>query len=201
MYCTYLPSELPQVGRPMAHYRNDESYDTDDEYNERNAFNIPSETDIIYASYANQLMAFTNRTIANMQNACQHGYIACFGSNQCILKSKWCDSKVDCLDSSDESACSCKSRLSVDKICDGYVDCPMGSDEMGCFGCDKFSYSCYNTAEEYNDAQQSSLMMCYTRNEKCDGIENCLNGGDEKDCNMITRTVGEQLVNPFFVKH
>jgi hypothetical protein len=79
----------------MGHYRSndndadDEAYSSDEE---RNAFNIPSETDIIYASYANQLMAFTNRTIANMQNACAKGYIACFGSNQCILKSKWCDS-------------------------------------------------------------------------------------------------------------
>lgn len=195
MYCTYLPSELPQVGRPMGHYRSDENVvnrDTSDE--ERNSFNIPSETDIIYASYANQLMAFTNRTIANMKSPCQAGYIACFGSNQCIAKSKWCDSKVDCLDSSDESACSCKSRLNEEKICDGYVDCPMASDEMGCFGCDKFSYSCYSTRDEFNDAQQSPLMMCYTRNEKCDGFENCLNGKDEQDCNMITRTVGEQLV-------
>ncbi|KAG4076599.1 hypothetical protein HA402_001886 [Bradysia odoriphaga] len=194
LYCTYLPSELPQVGRPMGHYRNNDHgiYDNESE-DERNAYNIPSETDIIYASYANQVMAFTNRTIANMQNACQTGYIACFGSNQCILKSKWCDSKVDCLDSSDESACSCKSRLSEEKICDGYVDCPMGSDEMGCFGCDKFSYSCYSTVDEYNDAQQSSLMMCYTRTEKCDGFDNCLNGKDEQDCGMITRTIGEQL--------
>ncbi|XP_037043608.1 serine protease nudel-like isoform X2 [Bradysia coprophila] len=194
LYCTYLPSELPQVGRPMGHYRNNDHgiYDNESE-EERNAYNIPSETDIIYASYANQVMAFTNRTIANMQNACQTGYIACFGSNQCILKSKWCDSKVDCLDSSDESACSCKSRLSEEKICDGYVDCPMGSDEMGCFGCDKFSYSCYSTVDEYNDAQHSSLMMCYTRTEKCDGFENCLNGKDEQDCGMITRTIGEQL--------
>lgn len=192
MYCSYLPSELPQVVRPIGHYRNDASEDELEDG--RNAYNIPSETDIIYASYANQLMAFTNRTIANMQNACQDGYIACFGSNQCILKTKWCDSRVDCLDSSDESACSCKSRLTEEKICDGYVDCPMGSDEMGCFGCDKFSYSCYSTQSEYNDAQQSSLMMCYTRNEKCDGFANCLNGKDEQDCNMITRTVGEQLV-------
>jgi hypothetical protein len=114
--------------------------------------------------------------------------------NRCLIRNT-ISSTVDCLDSSDESACSCKSRLSVDKICDGYIDCPMASDEIGCFGCDRFSYSCYATADEYNDAQQSSLMMCYTRNEKCDGVENCLNGRDEEDCNMITRTVGEQLVN------
>lgn len=199
LYCTYLPSELPQVSRPMGYYRsNDHGVDLDESEEERNAYNIPSETDIIYASYANQLIAFTNRTIANMQNGCQSGYIACFGSNQCILKSKWCDSNVDCLDGSDESACSCKARLSEEKICDGYVDCPMGSDEMGCFGCDRFSYSCYSTQDEYNDAQHSSLMMCYTRTEKCDGFENCLNGKDEQDCGMITRTIGEQLVSDGF---
>ncbi|KAJ6641084.1 Serine protease nudel [Pseudolycoriella hygida] len=193
MYCTYLPSELSQLGRPMAHFRSDKDKTDNENLEGRNAYNIPSESDIIYASYANQLTAFSNRTIANMQNACTDGYISCFGSNQCILKSKWCDSKVDCLDSSDEAACSCKARLSEEKICDGYVDCPMASDEMGCFGCDKFSYSCYSTLDEYNDAQQSSLMMCYTRNDKCDGFENCLNGKDEEDCSMITRTVGQQL--------
>lgn len=153
--------------------------------------NIPSDTDIIYASYANQMTAFTNRTHTHTQNYCPPGHVSCFNSHQCISSSKWCDSKVDCVDASDESACSCKSRLNQEKICDGYPDCPMGSDEIGCFGCDKFSYSCYSTMEEYANARSASFSTCYTVLEKCDGVENCLNGKDEKDCSMIVRTIGQ----------
>lgn len=192
VYCTYLPVNNPQAFNAGQQLRTTE--DTVDDAEER-MYNIPSDSDIIYASYANQLMAYTNRSIANLQNFCKPGFISCFGSDQCIAKAKWCDSSIDCLDASDESACSCKSRLSEDKICDGYLDCPMGSDEMGCFGCDKFSYSCYKTQEEFEAAKESSFLMCYTNMDKCDGTENCLNGRDEQDCSMIVRTIGQHLVS------
>lgn len=139
-------------------------------------------------------MALTNRTSGHMHNFCKPGTMSCFGSHQCIDSDKWCDSNVDCLDASDESACSCKSRIGKDKICDGYIDCPMGSDEVGCYGCDKFSYSCYSNEREYHNGKHSSLSMCYTINEKCDGVENCLNGKDERDCSMIVRSIGQHTV-------
>lgn len=141
------------------------------------------------------MMAYTNRSAANVMNFCAKGLISCFGSSQCIDKSKWCDSSIDCVDGSDESACSCKARLSKEKVCDGYLDCPMGSDEIGCFGCDKFSYSCYSNGNEYETAKQSPFRKCYTMLDKCDGIENCLNGKDEQDCSMIVRSIGQHLVS------
>lgn len=149
------------------------------------------DSDIIYASYANQLMAMNS---SGVHNFCKAGEMSCFGTNQCIPNEKWCDSIVDCLDSSDETVCSCRSRLTKDKICDGYADCPMSSDEIGCFGCDKFSYSCYNNAEEFNNAQQSVLSMCYSIVEKCDGFENCLNGKDERDCSILAQNIGPLTV-------
>lgn len=132
-------------------------------------------------------------------NHCQQDELPCFGTNQCIKKSNWCDSKVECLDASDETACSCKARLSEKKICDGYIDCPMGSDELGCFGCDKFQYSCYNNRHEYDSNKQSSKMMCYSSIEKCDGFPNCLNNKDELDCSLIAKNVGE--MNSYSVSH
>lgn len=149
--------------------------------------------DIIYASYANQLIAL-NSTMPNANNFCKPDETSCFGTNQCIPNNKWCDSIVDCLDSSDETACSCTSRLNAEKICDGYPDCPMASDEVGCFGCDRFSFSCYNNADEYNKAQHSTLSMCYTIVEKCDGTEQCLNGKDERDCSTLVKTLGPPTV-------
>lgn len=67
------------------------------------------------------------------------------------------------------------------------MDCPLGTDELGCFGCDKFQFSCYHNRQEYERERKSSLSMCYTSIEKCDGFNNCLNGKDEIDCTMIVR--------------
>lgn len=77
-----------------------------------------TETDVIYASFANKLHGM-NAT--NPYNACNANEISCLSTTQCISQDKWCDNAVDCLDSSDETACSCRSRLDQDKICDGYL--------------------------------------------------------------------------------
>lgn len=130
---------------------------------------------------------------------CEKEKLPCFSTNQCISKSKWCDSKVDCIDASDETACSCKARLDESRICDGFIDCPMGSDEMGCFGCDRFQYSCYISQEEYEKSGQSSKSMCYSSTEKCDGFNHCKNGKDEIECTMIVKNFGS--VNSYLVSH
>lgn len=159
------------------------------EGNRESSFNVPSQFDIIYATYPNQIFAMNH----SMFHHCDEGKLPCFGSHQCISKSKWCDSKVDCLDASDETACSCKARLPDSRICDGFVDCPMGSDEMGCFGCDRFQYSCYNSRKEFLVNGGSSSLMCYSSTDKCDGFRNCLNGKDELECSMIVKHLGGML--------
>lgn len=126
----------------------------------------------------------------NKPNFCSHNEVSCLGTNQCIPQNRWCDSVVDCLDSSDEIACSCNSRLTEEKLCDGYPDCPLSSDEIGCFGCDRFSYSCYYNDEEFERAKQSTFSMCYSIAERCDGFENCLNGKDERDCTILVKEIG-----------
>jgi Trypsin/Low-density lipoprotein receptor domain class A len=121
---------------------------------------------------------------------CDSGKLPCFSTNQCIPKSKWCDSNVDCVDASDESACSCKARVPESRICDGFIDCPMASDELGCFGCDQFQYSCYSSRKEFEESGQVSASMCYSSTEKCDGFNNCMNGKDETECSMIVKNIG-----------
>ncbi|XP_058123209.1 serine protease nudel [Anopheles ziemanni] len=123
---------------------------------------------------------------------CRRGWVPCFSSHQCVRRKSWCDSKTDCMDGSDESACSCVSRLPKRKLCDGYADCPLGMDEMGCFGCEKFSFSCFHNEAEYQMAHRSGS-MCYTLIEKCDGFDNCLNRKDEEDCTMLVRDLGHYL--------
>ncbi|CRK92869.1 CLUMA_CG006281, isoform A [Clunio marinus] len=194
-YCTFVASDsasLPAhftdtTESPKNQFRDDMIHKIEENTVH---FNIPSQFDVIYATYPNQM--FTNNHSMRLHH-CDVGKLPCFGTNQCILKSKWCDSKVDCLDGSDESACSCKARLDSSRICDGYMDCPMGSDELGCFGCDKFQYSCYDNLKEFEDNRKSSTMMCYSAIEKCDGVFNCRNGKDESECSMIVNHVGGML--------
>lgn len=102
---------------------------------------------------------------------------------------------VDCIDSSDETACPCPARLNSNRLCDGYVDCPLGADEMGCFNCDKLSYSCFNSREEALRSQHLQVPMCYSILEKCDGVSQCLSGKDEEDCSMLIESVGVQAVS------
>lgn len=196
VYCTYLPEKQSQSATTF-NIRTGQPEDGVTATSSalpisKTTHNIPTDADIIYASYPNQMMA--NHTAMLRQGVCKAGQITCFGSNQCIAQEKWCDSTVDCLDGSDETACSCKSRLSKERMCDGYFDCPMGSDEMGCFGCDKFSYSCHGNQQQFDEAKQTPFQMCYSAVDKCDGVETCLNGKDEQDCVMIVRTIGQHLV-------
>ncbi|XP_055630192.1 serine protease nudel isoform X2 [Toxorhynchites rutilus septentrionalis] len=132
------------------------------------------------------------RARGHLRRHCVRGWIPCANGQQCIRSSEWCDSKTHCLDGSDERHCSCLTRLSKKRFCDGYIDCPFGEDEMGCFGCDKFSFSCFNSEDEHGQAHKSGP-MCYTTIEKCDGFDNCLNRKDELDCTMLVKDLGSPL--------
>ncbi|XP_031639042.1 serine protease nudel-like, partial [Contarinia nasturtii] len=140
-----------------------------------------------FISFLNQMVP--NNTISPF-NTCKEGETSCINSHQCVINEKWCDGVVDCLDASDETSCSCVSRLNSDKICDGYLDCPLGADEIGCFGCNKHSYSCYNNADDYQHSKTALGAMCFTLDQKCDGFTDCLNGKDEEDCSMLIKHIG-----------
>lgn len=147
---------------------------------------MPTQSDIIYATYPSQMLALTNKTRANR---CLMGQVSCFTTSQCVYEAQWCNNRVDCQDASDETACSCESRLAPERICDGYEDCPYGSDEMGCFGCDPFAFSCFKTHEE----AANRPLQCYTVPDKCDGFTVCRNGADEERCSMLVQNLGQSL--------
>ncbi|XP_073841369.1 serine protease nudel [Musca autumnalis] len=152
--------------------------------------NTSLSSDIIYASYADLPDHLGHE---DHFKCLISGEIACYGGNECIMESEWCNGMVQCSDGSDEAACTCRQRLSDDRICDGYPDCPMGEDERGCFGCDEFMYSCYDNPHEFEMNNRSMVSMCYSLLEKCDGFRNCLNGRDEMDCSIIVNDVTHHM--------
>lgn len=114
---------------------------------------------------------------------CGWDSFTCRLTGQCIPNNKVCDSVVNCHDASDETQCTCVSRLKPNKLCDGYIDCPDASDEVGCFGCAHNEMSCYRDHDEFIESNQQR--MCYSKLERCDGIQKCANGKDEEDCSRI----------------
>ncbi|KAG7203877.1 hypothetical protein KM043_017931 [Ampulex compressa] len=154
-YCTYIPAptfQFPTVPG-MAEYRRS-SNDTDGDS--------------------------ASRSFKGYPRVCPSNSIRCGDGGRCILKLQWCDGHVDCNDASDEISCSCRDRISKERLCDGYFDCPRGEDELGCSGCSKTSFSC----EDWSS--QHIVGNCVSLTQRCDGIRQCYNGKDEADCAILT---------------
>nr|NP_523947.2 nudel [Drosophila melanogaster]P98159.2 RecName: Full=Serine protease nudel; Flags: Precursor [Drosophila melanogaster]AAF50656.1 nudel [Drosophila melanogaster] len=144
---------------------------------------------IIYASYA----GLPQQPIQERSRCPEPDQFSCFGQQECIPAARWCDNVVDCSDGSDESACTCADRVDEERLCDGYEDCPMGEDELGCFGCESLAYSCYENPQDFAKRNRSTISMCYSRLERCDGFMNCLNGRDEEQCSMLVTDVADHM--------
>lgn len=69
------------------------------------------------------------------------------------------------------------------RICDGIGDCPNLEDELACSYCPSNSLHC------------GRGRSCVSRDMRCDGKFDCLDGSDEKDCLSISPLV-EHLVRP-----
>jgi hypothetical protein len=80
------------------------------------------------------MFLLTNNVLSGFSQSCPINFRRCKDGVKCIPKFKWCDNNIDCLDASDETACTCKERISQEKLCDNYDDCPHSEDELGCFG-------------------------------------------------------------------
>ncbi|XP_050343182.1 serine protease nudel [Nymphalis io] len=108
---------------------------------------------------------------------CPIGTISCESGSFCVDEKNWCDGNVDCDDVSDESRCSCKSRVDESRKCDGYFDCPFGEDEMGCYGCSEDTFSCEDLHFNFS--------TCFSKEQRCNNIVDCPNHKDEIDCTML----------------
>ncbi|KOX71108.1 Serine protease nudel [Melipona quadrifasciata] len=168
-YCTYIPAPtfqfppipgVPEYQRASVPYEKGEETEDNPVESKGNEKNFPFGT-------------------------CPSNMIQCGDNGRCVAKSQWCDGIVDCNDASDETSCSCRDRMSQERICDGYFDCPLGEDELGCLDCPRNTFSCNDWQQQYTTGN------CVPFSQRCDGVRQCANGKDEMDCNVLTPSYNE----------
>jgi len=118
-------------------------------------------------------------------------------------------------DLSDSFICSGGMHECVKKvmICDGYFDCPEGDDEKGCTGIEDVDYGDNNNGsgngsgsgdssgdyiykvdcDEHDFYCVSEPEVCFSRDNVCDGVPNCIDDSDEKNCSYPQTTTAIPL--------
>ncbi|CAI9722758.1 atrial natriuretic peptide-converting enzyme-like isoform X3 [Octopus vulgaris] len=136
---------------------------------------------------------------------CPDNEMYCAATNTCISLSWKCDGENDCPNGEDEKDCGCHNSVTVKSIimyylgscillswkCDGENDCPNGEDEKDC---DRVTTTQAPVTTTLSlDCQVNEMYCTYTNtcillSWKCDGENDCPNGEDEKDCDIVTTT-------------
>merc|ERR1719320_703328 len=104
----------------------------------------------------------------------------CRDKSACYPIQKHCDFEVDCKDNSDEDSCTCVERLIEDRKCDAIIDCEGATDEYDC-GCNDDFFCAPHPA--------FGPPECINPSAVCDGVPNCSNGRDEKNCFILGQSL------------
>ncbi|CAH2232285.1 jg25452 [Pararge aegeria aegeria] len=119
---------------------------------------------------------------------CPVGQLKC-NNGRCILKELFKDGHDDCGDGTDEpghTKCSdYLRRVMPSRLCDGILHCHDRSDEdpMFCKCHAKRGFKCTGSSTQTED-------YCVALDMVCDGVRDCPNGEDEKNCIGLSAPIG-----------
>uniref|UniRef100_A0A8C4S481 Low-density lipoprotein receptor-related protein 2-like n=1 Tax=Erpetoichthys calabaricus TaxID=27687 RepID=A0A8C4S481_ERPCA len=122
------------------------------------------------------------------------GYFPCGNGSKCLRSGQVCDGTPQCEDQSDEANCRRPTEcaflchngrcLPSHMQCDGKEDCADGSDEENCIPSDKSDL--FQKVQTPTCLNESVLCpgegICIARQKLCDGVEDCSDASDEKNC-------------------
>ncbi|XP_039615538.1 low-density lipoprotein receptor-related protein 2 isoform X1 [Polypterus senegalus] len=122
------------------------------------------------------------------------GYFQCLNGSKCLKPGQVCDGIPQCEDQSDEAKCRRPTEcafvchngrcLPSHMQCDGKEDCVDGSDEENCIPSDKSDL--FHKVQTPTCLNESVLCpgegICIAKEKLCDGVEDCADASDEKNC-------------------
>ncbi|XP_048122344.1 transmembrane protease serine 7 [Alosa alosa] len=158
-------------------------------------FRIPDQNPevVFLCSSRTSYMPFTaTYSSFNISQPCPDEHFLC-STGLCVEKSRRCDGMDDCEDESDEVFCSSPTKncggispLHPIYVCNGESDCSNGRDETNCTRetrCSDISYRC------------ASGTCILKRNARCDGVPDCQDLSDEKDCACGQPSLGKRVAD------
>ncbi len=115
------------------------------------------------------------RPHSRLLRPCYPDDFRCVDNDECVPRERVCDAVADCMDGSDESDTACREYR------DAHV-CVQGTDL-----CDKERVDLLNptTACDPPRFRCSDSGKCLNDLLRCDGVQNCRDGSDERDCPVV----------------
>ncbi|KAK3736413.1 hypothetical protein RRG08_003461, partial [Elysia crispata] len=116
---------------------------------------------------------------------CRPGYYHCVLSEQCTSGYWRCDGDVDCLHGEDEEACPAESCPPM------HYTCPSGQCVQDHRDCGQIAVTTTTPAAKIDlscvGKFQCSSDECVEQDQVCDGVADCLDGSDEKNCKITCK--------------
>lgn len=135
-------------------------------------------------------------------NCSGNNKVLCKKSNFCITRSQVCDGVSNCPDGEDEEGCpgncnpnfgtiSASSTLLKSFFENDFLKCNDGKNYIRKYACSGLLPQCKGICKNECDHELAFTCKtgdCISKSNRCDGVNNCIDGSDEENCSCDTET-------------